>query len=80
MQGKVMIPSSEVFDAGYAISVYDLREGSRTFKFRDEELTVPEFPKVGGPIPWYHLTDFGGWTNVARWTEVKRAYSAIQRG
>ncbi len=66
------VPSKEVYDAGYAISVYDCRANARTFRFRDEELTVTE-PMGEGPVFWYFLTEYKGWECVAKWEEVKRA-------
>ena len=75
MDGRVK--SSEIYDAGYAIAVYDIRHNTRTFRYRDQELTISEAPKVKGPIRWFTLTEYKGWSSVANWEDVKRAHREL---
>ena len=69
------VPSKQVYEAGYAICVYDMRENVRTFRFKDEELSVSEAPREGGPHRWYFVTEYEGWP-VAKWEDVKRVHAS----
>lgn len=65
-------PSKEIFDEGLCIGVYDMFEEERTFRFRDEELTISFKTISGGPHRSVHYFEYKGWPVVARWEDVKR--------
>ena len=64
------VKSREVYSDGMAIAVYDINSGTQTFRFNDEELTVPLFSVPQGK--------YKGWDCVAKWEDVKRAHSQVQ--
>jgi len=55
--------SSEIFDLGYAIPGYDIRENVRHWRYRDEEYTLP-----AGAVP---LHDIGVGFKVAKIEDVR---------
>jgi hypothetical protein len=57
-------PSSELFDEGLCVGMYDILDFTQTFRFRDQEKTVKAFS-----VP---QKEYKGWPRVAKWEDVCR--------
>lgn len=54
--------SSELFDEGLCVAMYDINPQAQTFRYRDQERTVRAFS-----VP---QRDYKGWNCVAKWSDV----------
>ena len=61
--------SKQIFDAGWAIPLYDLALNLRTWRYRDEEYRLPADAV-------YCQNVIGVWCNVARIEDVRAAARA----
>lgn len=60
---KPACQSSELFDEGLCVAMYDITNFTQTFRYRDQEKTVKAFS-----VP---TKDFKGWSRVAKWSDVQ---------
>lgn len=59
--------SADIFAAGYAVPLYDIRHNTRLWRYRDEEYTLPS-----GAVPLCDLPGLG--FHVAKIEDVRSAH------